>query len=181
MFDKAEELRIEFVKLKNGKHDFNFRVNESFFEELGSTEVKNADVVVQVLVDKNVNWMNIQLVISGKLTVECHRCLVDLPLAIETKYLLIVKLDSHETADTEHESEGIELIYLRPHDFELQIAQPVYESSLLSLPMLRNCDELEHKPCDQAMIQKLNEFNDVDSSFEVDARWEKLKQLKNQK
>jgi uncharacterized metal-binding protein YceD (DUF177 family) len=179
MFDKAEDLTIEFVKLKDGKHTFNFRVNEKFFEELGSVEVYKADVQVQVLVDKNVNWLHCHLDINGFLTVDCHRCLVNIPMEISTKYLLIVKLDSHETEDVDHEDEGVELIYLRPHDFELHIARPVYESSLLALPMIRNCDELDIKPCDQAMIQKLNDLSGETTDEVVDARWDKLKQLKN--
>ncbi|NBX65177.1 MAG: hypothetical protein EBT66_09580 [Bacteroidetes bacterium] len=71
-------------------------------------------------------------------------------------------------------------IYLRPHEFKLSIAQPVYETSLLALPMIRNCDEMETKPCDEVMIQKLETLNsDSTEEPEVDARWEKLKQLKN--
>jgi uncharacterized metal-binding protein YceD (DUF177 family) len=62
----------------------------------------------------------------------------------------------------------------------LSIAQPVYETSLLALPMIRNCDEMETKPCDEVMIQKLETLNsDSTEEPEVDARWEKLKQLKN--
>lgn len=179
MFDRAEDLNIEFVKLKDGNHAFDFRVDETFFESLGSKEIHSADVSVSVDVEKNVNWMHIHLFISGNLTVDCHRCLVSLPLAIETKYLLIVKLDSHEEADTDHEDEGVELIYLRPHEFTLNISQPVYESSLLALPMLRNCDELEIRPCDKGMIEKLETLNGKATDEIVDARWEKLKQLKN--
>jgi hypothetical protein len=69
---------------------------------------------------------------TGSMTVDCHRCLVPLPLAIDAKYLLIVKLDCQEEAVTEHEDEGVELIYLRSHEFKLSISQPVYESSLLA-------------------------------------------------
>jgi uncharacterized metal-binding protein YceD (DUF177 family) len=179
MFDKAEDLSIEFVKLKDGKHALGFRVDETFFEELGSKEVHKADVSVEVEVDKNVNWMHVRLHMTGSMTVDCHRCLVPLPLAIDAKYLLIVKLDSQEEAVTEHEDEGVELIYLRSHEFKLSISQPVYESSLLALPMIRNCDELEIKPCDEAMIQKLETLNGSTTDEVVDARWEKLKQLKN--
>ena len=89
MFDKAEDLIIEFVKLKDGKHTLNFRVDETFFEELGSKEVYKADVNVQVLVDKNVNWMHCHLDIHGTLTVDCHRCLVNIPMGIESIGLLI--------------------------------------------------------------------------------------------
>ena len=97
---------IEFVKLKDGKHTLNFRVDETFFEELGSKEVYKADVNVQVLVDKNVNWMHCHLDIHGTLTVDCHRCLVNIPMGIDAKYLLIVKLDSQETVDVDHEDDG---------------------------------------------------------------------------
>jgi uncharacterized metal-binding protein YceD (DUF177 family) len=101
-------------------------------------------------------------------------------MSITTKYLLIVKLDSQEEADTDHEDEGVELIYLRPHEFKLSISQPVYETSLLALPMIRNCDEMETKPCDEVMIQKLETLNSESTMDEVvDPRWEKLKQLKN--
>jgi uncharacterized metal-binding protein YceD (DUF177 family) len=179
MFDKAEDLSIEFVKLKDGKHALGFRVDETFFEELGSKEVHKSDVSVEVEVDKNVNWMHVRLHMTGSMTVDCHRCLVPLPLAIDAKYLLIVKLDCQEEAVTEHEDEGVELIYLRSHEFKLSISQPVYESSLLALPMIRNCDELEIKPCDEAMIQKLETLNGSTTDEVVDARWEKLKQLKN--
>lgn len=180
MYDKAEDLSIEFVKLKDGKHDLSFRVDETFFESLGSSEIQKADVHVAVEVDKNVNWMHVRLAISGSLTVDCHRCLVALPMDITTKYLLIVKLDSQEDATMDHEDEGVELIYLRPHEFTLSISQPVYETSLLALPMIRNCDEMDIKPCDEAMIQKLETLNSESATDEVvDPRWEKLKQLKN--
>jgi uncharacterized metal-binding protein YceD (DUF177 family) len=182
MYDKAEDLYIEFVKLKDGKHLLDFRVDELFFESLGSTEVHKADVSVAVEVDKTSNWMHVKLDIKGSVTVDCHRCLVALPMEIATKYLLIVKLDSQEEAGTEHEDEGVELIYLRPHEFKLSIAQPVYETSMLALPMIRNCDEMTVKPCDQDMIQKLETLNTESNDEEiVDARWEKLKQLKNLK
>lgn len=180
MFDKAEDLCIEFVKLKDGKHQLDFRVDETFFESLGSKEILKADVGVLAEVDKTANWMHVHLHMSGNMTVDCHRCLVALPLPIDTKYLLIVKLDSQDESDKDHEDEGVELIYLRSHEFTLSIAQTVYETSLLALPMIRNCDDLEAKPCDQAMIQKLETLNsDSAEETEVDARWEKLKQLKN--
>ena len=46
--------------------------------------------------------------------------------------------------------------------------------------MIRNCDEMETKPCDEVMIQKLETLNSESTMDEVvDPRWEKLKQLKN--
>lgn len=178
MFDKAEDLLIEFVKLKDGKHLLKFRVDESFFVELGSMDVLKADVFVSVNIEKNVNLMQLHLGLNGFMTVECHRCLVDLPLEIDSKYRLFVNLDSHENLDIEYSDDGSELVYLKSHEFELSIAKSVFESCFLALPILRNCDESDEKPCNQIMIQKLQSLI-VESTNEVDSRWDKLKQIKN--
>ena len=61
MYDKVEDLCIEFVKLKDGKHNLDFRVDESFFESLGSKEIHNANMQVDVEVDKSTNWMHVRL------------------------------------------------------------------------------------------------------------------------
>ncbi len=178
MFDKAEDLLIEFVKFKAGKHSLKFRINESFFAELGSIDVLKADVFVSVDIEKNVNLMQLQLGLNGFMTVECHRCLVDLPLKIDSKYRLFVHLDSHDKLDNEYSDDGTELIYLNSHEFELSIAKTVFESSFLSLPIMRNCDESTEKPCNQVMIQKLQSLI-VESTNEIDSRWDKLKEIKN--
>ncbi len=180
---KNDNLSIEFVKLKDGKHTVNFDAGKEFFEEFGNEDVKDASLSIVADIDKSSNWMHVMLHISGSISQICDRCLVAIPFPITTKYRLIVKLDGQGETVQDSEDQETELVYLRASDFKLSIAQQVYESALLALPMLRNCDDLDIKPCDQAMLSKLEKLQQVasDSSDEdngeIDERWLKLKDI----
>lgn len=176
---KTEYLVIEFVKLKDGKHELDFQVDRSFFEFFGNEEVEAADIKVQVEIEKSSNWMNLLLNIAGNIHLSCDRCLESVGFPIQTKYRILVKLDSVENTPTANEDQETELIYLKSNDYKLSVAQQVYETSLLALPMLRNCDVLESKPCNKEMLAKLNELRDSppDSEDSVDPRWLKLKEI----
>ena len=54
----------------------------------------------------------------------------------------------------------------------------MYESALLSLPMIFNCDEIpqKNKPCNQEMLLKLNDLHQG-SEKETDPRWNELYKL----
>jgi uncharacterized metal-binding protein YceD (DUF177 family) len=71
------------------------------------------------------------------------------------------------------------LIYLRSSDFELNLASSIYESFLPCIPMVKSCETLENKDCDDSVTRIINQDGNNDDS--VDPRWEKLKQLLNKK
>ena len=90
------------------------------------------------------------------------------------KYL-INNLNLSLERDNIQKSPSCDVIYLNTVEFKINIAQAVYESSLMSLPMIKNCDDLEVKPCDQEMLKKLEHINQGET--QVDPRWEKLKTI----
>jgi uncharacterized metal-binding protein YceD (DUF177 family) len=46
--------------------------------------------------------------------------------------------------------------------------------------MIRNCDEMEVKPCNYQMLAKLNDLSG-DGEDQADPRWDKLKELLKKK
>lgn len=176
---KTEYLAIEFVKLKEGKHELDFQVDQKFFEFFGNEEVQQADLSILVDIEKSTNWMNLLLNISGNIHLSCDRCLESVGFPIKTKYRIMVKLDSLEDTPPANEDQETELVYLKSSDYKLSIAQQVYETSLLALPMLRNCDLLDTKPCNAEMLAKLEKLQDTtsDSEESIDPRWLKLKEI----
>jgi len=176
---KTEFLVIEFVKLKDGKHELDFRVDKAFFEFFGNEEVQKADVSVFVNVEKSGNWMNLLLNITGSIHTTCDRCLESIGFPITTKYRIMVKLESNEETPADNEDQDTELVYLKSSDYKISVAQQVYETSLLALPMLKNCDLLDIKPCNEQMLNKLHELQDnsSDSDESIDPRWLKLKEI----
>jgi uncharacterized metal-binding protein YceD (DUF177 family) len=72
------------------------------------------------------------------------------------------------------------LIYLRSSDFELNLASSIYESFLPCIPMVKSCEALENKDCDDSVTRIINQNGD-NQEESVDPRWDKLKQLLNKK
>jgi uncharacterized metal-binding protein YceD (DUF177 family) len=112
---------------------------------------------------------------QGTLGVVCDRCLETIDLPVKATYLVVCKMGGDAEVQ-DHNSEESELVILTSHDFKINISQWFYESVLLALPMLRNCDNLQVKPCNQEMLKRLNELSD-DGEETTDPRWEKLKEL----
>lgn len=167
-----EEFDIEFVKLKDGFHEFAFRLEKKFFESFENIEVLAADVDVTILLEKHPMWMTAAISSKGTVIFTCDRCLEGLKLPVDADYTMVYK-HKHDAAS---KSEDTELVLLDPADFKINVAQPIYETTLLSLPMLKNCDTLKDKPCNLEMLKKLNDINH-ESEEKSDPRWDKLKDL----
>ena len=74
-----------------------------------------------------------------------------------------------------------ELIYLHPNDFQVEIAQYIYEFVILSLPIRRVHPDGEdgESLCDPVMIKKLEElrYHGKTSDEPEDPRWKELKKF----
>ena len=169
-----EDYHIEFVKLKLGKHVFNLKADSSFFQSLENQDVLNADVNVQIEIEKHPTWMNVSFTTAGVIYINCDRCSVELPYPVNSQYQILYK---NAVDETQEDEEAVR--YLHPSDYKIDLSIPVYETILLSLPMIKNCDNLDEPPCDDEMLDKLeqNETTPEDEQYE-DPRWEKLKKLK---
>ena len=179
LFDK-ELLSVEFVKLKDGMHQFQYQLDKAFFELFGNTEVLKADLNVQVDMEKSVNMLQVRLNSTGFIFETCDRCLTDLGLPVEAEFKIFYHLNVEEVKEDGVEDLYTEVVYLKPSDYKINLAQSIYESVLISLPMIKNCDDLDEddKPCNFEMLDKLEQMNHGDTQNEsVDPRWNKLKEL----
>ena len=114
--------------------------------------------------------------IKGSVQVVCDRCLELFNLPTTFKGVLFAKIGSSE------EESNDEIIFLTEEDYEVNLAQYLYESVCLSLPLKRyhGLSGTKASDCDEEMLQKMIATNENDSTDEdIDPRWEKLKNLKN--
>jgi uncharacterized metal-binding protein YceD (DUF177 family) len=169
-----EEFDIEFVKLKDGIHEFNYRLEKKFFEIFGNEDVLGAEIAVRAVLEKTVNLLNLNLEINGWVNLSCDRCLVPLLITMETGHHVLYKMAPEGVQDADLNND--DWVVLTQQDYKINLAQECYETTLLSLPMIRNCDEMETKPCNYQMLSKLNDLNGTDGS-QPDPRWDKLKEL----
>ena len=164
---------IPFTGLKEGKHDFNFVVDNSFFEQFESSEVKRGVVNVQVELIKHSQFLELQFDINGKITVNCDRCLEPFVIRISHQAMLYIRF-GEETLE-----QSDELLILADSVNEVHLDQFIYEYIHLALPIQRIHPEIDGVTgCNTEMMEKL-EAHDADDQEDAteDPRWEKLKGL----
>lgn len=175
-----EIFTVEFVKLTDGRHDFNYQIDKTFFDYYENSDVLGANLTVELVIEKNGNMMIADIITSGDFICSCDRCLKDLSIPIEAEFKIIYHLNSEHVSDIEVIDDlNSEMVYLTPQEYKVNIAQAIYESSLMDIPMMKTCDDFSDSFCDQLMLDKLNGNQSESAETPVDPRWEKLKNIFN--
>lgn len=149
-----KEFDIEFIKLKEGEHQFEFHIGDAFFKAFDSS-LSAQDIVVNLLFNKSGSMFTLEFGFEGKLETECDRCLSSIGLPVKGRHTLLVKITEHPK-----ESED-DLIYLSTSDYKLNVAQHIYDFIHLSLPIKKTCSDAGLE-CDPAVTEKINSVIDVE-------------------
>ena len=128
-------LSIVLTGLKEGKQHFSWHLGKEFFESFDNTEVLDADLLVKAAAWKSEGCTMIDCSIAGTITVQCDRCLDDLPLKVDETVLLRVKAGAEE--DIPADDDGRETVFISPEDDTFDLSQTVYDFALLALPLHR--------------------------------------------
>lgn len=167
---------IHFKGLKVGKHTFNFEVDNAFFEAFEEGEIKQGKVNVDITLNRQSQMLDFVISIDGLVEVTCDRCLENFDLPISYKGSLFVKFGGIKSEEDD------EIIVLTNDDSEINLAQYIYESICLSLPIQRYHGMKGTKTkCNKEMIKKLKSLltdsPKKEETEEVDLRWSKLKDI----
>ena len=166
---------LPFSGLSEGKHQFDFKIDDRFFAEFEGSEVEKGDLEVAVELEKRSTYLRLSFSISGVVELVCDRCLENFSYPIKSKRELLVKFSEKPVEDE------AELIYLHPTAFQVEAAQFIYEFVILSLPIRRiHPDGEDGKSlCDPVMIRKLEElrYHGKTSKEPDDPRWNDLKKI----
>ena len=174
---KTKEYLIPFVGLKLGKHHFEYQIDNTFFDLFDYDEFQNSNIKVNVILEKKSNMLEISFKHEGIVNVPCDVTGEDFDLPIKSKMKLIVRFGEEFNNDNE------ELLILPFGEFEVDIAQYIYEMIVLSVPLRRVHPGVKDGTLESEALKKLNELAVKDIKKEnkkeenIDPRWDKLKQL----
>lgn len=164
---------INFKGLKFGKHRFVFEINDRFFQDFKEGEISRGELKAEVLLLKQNNLLELRCKIAGTVNIPCDRCteLFDLPISYEGT--LYVKIGAEENRAED------DIVFLTADEHEINLAQHLYESICLSLPIMRyhglnGTNELD---CDAEMLKHLGSTT-TNSSTTDDPRWAKLNEIR---
>jgi len=174
---KLKEFNIAFAGLKQGKHEFSFELDKEFFESFGFDEFNSSAAVATVELDKRSTLMDLFMKGSGSVNVNCDVSNEPFDLPVDASMDIVVKFGDQFNDDNED-------ILILPHgEYELNVAQYLYEMIVLSLPFKKTHPGLEDGSLESDVLDKLEEFklsnsDTSDDEVEIDPRWEALKKLK---
>ena len=127
----TNEFLIPFVGLKLGKHQFEFQINKEFFEDYGYDEFESCDIKVNLVLEKRSTMLELHFKHKGTIHVPCDLTSEMFDLPIKGKLKLLVKFGDAFNDENE------ELLILPHGEFQVNVAQYIYESIVLSVPLRR--------------------------------------------
>ncbi|MBP6182284.1 DUF177 domain-containing protein [Flavobacterium sp.] len=178
--NKTKEFLIPFVGLKLGKHQFEYQISNAFFEIFDYNEFQNSDIKVNVVLEKKSTMLELSFKHKGTVNVPCDLTSEDFDLPVKGKMKLIVRFGEMYNNDNE------ELLILPHGEFEIDIAQYIYEMIVLSVPLRRVHPGIKDGSLKTEALTKLKELTikeqkkehkQVQKEENIDPRWDKLKQL----
>ena len=172
-----KQYRIPFSGLAAGKHDFEFEINDKFFDCYEHSLVKKGNLTANVSLQKQETMLIVNFTIEGTITLNCDVCLNEFDAPVSFQERLIVKF-----VNEEWDNETDEVIILNKADHELDIANLLYEYINVQVPFYAKCTEQGvNITCDPEMIAKINTEEEESNTEEekIDPRWAALKNIKN--
>jgi uncharacterized metal-binding protein YceD (DUF177 family) len=164
---------IPFTGLKLGKHQFDFVVDDAFFDEFDYSLVKKANLQCLVELDRQETMLILNFQIKGTVEANCDRCLAQYQQPLDITEQQIAKFSDEEIDEDE------EIITLSKNDHEINIAGLIYEYINVAMPFILVCsNEGETSSCDKEMLEKLNNLSANNEQDEhTDPRWDVLKKI----
>jgi len=176
---KRREFEIAFVGLKPGIHEFNYEVDDQFFEEVESRDFSNCTAVLKLQLDKKSGFMLLKFEVGGKSDVDCDRCGNRLTMDLWDEFNMVVKMVENPEEMNERE-EDPDVFYISKTESHLRLNDWIYEFVSLSIPLQKSCsiEEMGGPKCNKVVLAKLNEMKVSEDARNANALWKDLDQFK---
>lgn len=170
--DYLAKYTIPFKGLNDGIHEFDFTIDQKFFEHFQEEDAYQVDALVKVTLEKKSLVMTLTIELDGEMKVDCDRCLEQFDMMVSGESSVYVKFGE------ENEELAEDVIVISESVNKLETAQYIYELFALSLPLsfVHPEDEDGDSTCNEEMIQKLNDHS-VNNEQNIDPRWNDLRKL----
>ena len=172
---------IDIYKLANKQHSFQYHIGKSFFEHFENSPLEQADLNVEVTLEKQDNLITALYDIQGTVELECDRSLekFDHPVAIQERIIYQYGEEEQELDD--------DIVIITNNTQSINVAQYLYEFVNLAVPMRKlhpKYAEEENPLVDGEIIfssaaDQQAEAREEEKDEPVDPRWNALKNLKN--
>jgi uncharacterized metal-binding protein YceD (DUF177 family) len=175
-----KEFDISFTGLKDGNHQFEYKIEKAFFDFFNYEEFYKSNVNVALSFLKKPTMFELNFVFNGWVEVNCDVTNELYQQPIQTDMELIVKFGD------EYNDENEELLIIPHSDFKINVAQYIYEAIVLAVPIKRIHPGIADGTLQSEALETLKKFQvNLDEEIEqeeikdkeIDPRWNKLKNI----
>lgn len=175
-----KEFTIPFVGLKEGIHQFDYTIDNTFFAHFEYEEFNDVDLKVVLDFTKKATLLELHFSVTGTINVNCDVTNEPFDLPIRNELFLVVKFGE------EYNDENEELLIIPFGEYEINVQQYIYELIVLGVPSKRVHPGIEDGTLKSDILEKLEELSpkervEKNDSEDTDPRWDKLKNLLNDK
>jgi hypothetical protein len=167
---------INVGNLIDGDHSFEFKIDDTFFQNFTDSEIKYANINSRITLIKRFNKRLLSIKIKGTINrLLCDICTEEIDLEINEQADIIIKTYEEKVNDDSDEN----IIYMNSYENELSIKYLLFELITLSIPKKRThkLNINGSKKCNKQMLDLIKEYSTIKSK-NVNPIWEKLKNIK---
>ncbi|MFT4832659.1 MAG: uncharacterized metal-binding protein YceD (DUF177 family) [Psychroserpens sp.] len=172
---KHKEFAIPFSGLKQGKHEFEYRIKNEFFESFEYDDINGADISLQVTLNKMSTMLELVMHAKGTVKVNCDITNEPFDQKITSSLELVVKFGD------EYNDENDEILVIPHGEHTINITQFVYEMLVLAIPQKKVHPGVLDGTLESEVIDKLEELQPKEvkenKGNNTDPRWDALKKL----
>jgi len=156
---KFDLYKIDLRNLAPGVHNYEYKLDNTFFVNIDGDEVQKGKVSVILTLKRTSVAFEMDFQLNGVVMVPCDRCLDDMDIPVETQNRLVVKFGE------EYAEESDEVVVIPENEGAINLAWFLYEFVALAVPMKH-----VHAPgkCNKSMTTKLKKHSSRSSSDESD-------------
>jgi len=167
---------IPFVGLKEGKHYFDYEIDNRFFEHFEFEDFNTSNLKVNVELIKKTTFLELHFKVTGTININCDVTNEPYDQDLINQFDLVVKFGEA------FNDENIDILIIPHGEYEITIQQYVYELIVLGLPPKRIHPGVEDGTLKSEILDKLEELSPKvketkEEKEEIDPRWNTLKKL----
>lgn len=193
---KFSAYKLPLKSLPSGSHEFEYDLGKQFFEDMESSDVRDAHLKVVARVNVKGDVFELSLKVSGEITLICDRCLDEMQWPVDTEYKVFVKYGEDYNDDSD------DLLVIPETDNFLNVAYMLYDTVVLTIPIkhvhpMGKCNramstllrkhrspasnlEGEDGEMVEEIMDSIDELEDSADDAPIDPRWNDLKKLKDE-
>ncbi len=168
-----KEYDISFTGLKPGEHQFKYLINKEFFEAFNYDDFLDANVKVTLEFIKKATLLELYFIAEGDVKVACDISNEPYKQPIKGNLDLVVKFGDVFNDDNE------EIIIIPFDEYQINVAQFIYEMIVLSVPSKRVHPGIEDGTLHSDVLEKLKDLQPGKKKKDdkIDPRWADLQKL----